>query len=110
MGVLAVIAAESGIITKIPVFRCESFGCIGLGIIYLAIGALLPIVFAIAAACVVKVNRRQAFLTALLAGYLAMFGAASILNILNNIRIQDGYRKAAEACAEYPQLCPPESE
>ena len=110
MGIVAIISVESHIIMKITAFRCESFGCIALGMFYVGIGVLLPIIFAITTVFVVKADRRRAFLTALLAGYLAMFGAASILNILNKIRIQDGYRKAAEACEEYPQLCQPESE
>ncbi len=39
---------KSNLLQKIPGFQCESFGCIGLGIIYFIIAlVLIPIVFGV---------------------------------------------------------------
>lgn len=63
VGVAFVFFTHFGFLQKVPGFRCEGFGCIGLGIFYFVIGlVLIPIIFGILGFVLSKENRwKQAF-------------------------------------------------
>lgn len=108
-GPLFVLFVRSDILKKIPGFHCESFGCIGLGIIYIAIGALIPLVFSVIACLFSKTGKREHFLYALIVTVMTMGLSFAGLKTLNNMDIQKAMQAEEQACREYPQLCPGEN-
>lgn len=109
LGALSVTCYELDILRLIPGMYCESFGCIGLGLIYVTLAVLLPIIFAVGAALLTRQQRSRRFLHALIAGYFSMALAALAINILAQQKIAQGYAEKERACAQYPQLCPPDA-
>lgn len=108
-GPLFILFVRSDVLRKVPGFYCESFGCIGLGIIYIAIGALIPLVFAVIACLFSKTGKREHFLYALIITIMTMGLSFAGLNALNNMDIQKAMEAEEQACREYPQLCPEET-
>lgn len=107
LGALSVAFYELEMLRLIPGLRCESFGCIGVGLIYATLAALLPVVFAVGTALFTRQQRSRQFFHALVAGYFSMALAALTINMLAEQRIARGYQAHDRACAQYPQLCPP---
>jgi 4-amino-4-deoxy-L-arabinose transferase-like glycosyltransferase len=91
------------------IFRCEGFGCSGLGILYLALAVLIVVAFVVAGA----LFRRQArWTSALFAGgvaLLAILASAWYLNRRNEARVAEGWAEHDRVCAQYPKLCPEKS-
>lgn len=97
---------ETEFLRKSGIIRCESFGCIALGLAYFALGGLIPVIFAVVAAFKAKENKlKNALISAAISG-LAMLVAFFVIYQLQQAEIRRGYADKEAACKEYPQLCP----
>jgi hypothetical protein len=92
------------------IFRCEGFGCSGLGILYLALAVLIVVAFVVAGAWLGPAPRWASALFAGCVALLAILASAWYLNRENEARIAEGWAAHDRACAQYPKLCPPEPE
>lgn len=91
------------------IFRCEGFGCIGLGILYLALAVLVVLAFAVAGA---YLGTRPRWVGAMLAGSVAavaMLAAFWYIRSQNEARIAEAEAMHESTCARYPKLCPERS-
>jgi hypothetical protein len=91
------------------IFRCEGFGCSGLGLLYLALAALVVLVFVVIGAFLGPKPRWSSALFAGGVALLAMLASSWYLNSANEARIAEGWAAHDRACAEYPRLCPEKS-
>ena len=94
------------VLTYIPGLYCENFGCIVHGIIYVAMGVAIPVVYAICAAIRSRNGKSRAFMTSLIIMGVCIGAAFAGMSAVNQAQIRQGYKDAEEACREYPQLCP----
>lgn len=106
MGAAFFMLWDSHLLTKIPGFACESFGCIGLGLLYGALALILPALLALSVFLLSRQRRGQNFLTALLAGYGVMALVFVLMQQRLEAHVAQGYQDKQAACAQYPQLCP----
>ena len=66
VNVLFILFVKSDILMKIPGFQCESFGCIGLAVVYISISlVILPIIFGIYGAISNKEQKVKQFFLSL---------------------------------------------
>jgi hypothetical protein len=91
------------------IFRCEGFGCAGLGILYLALAVLVVVAFVAAGAWLGPAPRWASALFAGGMALLAMLVSAWFLYRENEARIAEGWAERDRICAEYPKLCPEKS-
>ena len=107
MGAVLLLLQQPSVSGHIPFLRCESFGCLGTGIMYLAMMVILPWLYAALAALLAHGARGRIFMLAMGAGYAAM-GLVFVMGmVINQQRINEAYAAKDTACAQYPQLCPP---
>jgi hypothetical protein len=88
------------------IFHCEGFGCMGLGVVYLALAVLIVVAFAVAGALF---GRKPRWASALFAGgvaLVAMLASVWYLNRENEARIAEGWAAHDRVCVQYPKLCP----
>lgn len=99
------------LLRKLPFFHCESFGCIGLGVLYLLIGlVLIPLCFFGVYLLLSPPPRLKLALLAASAAFLANVLSFLAIFILAQMRLSEDVRNAREACVQYPILCPPAPE
>jgi hypothetical protein len=107
LGAAYVAFAYFDLLRHIPGFYCEGFGCIGNGIMYLAIAILIPIAFFVLVAANSEKDKRWRNATnALLTATTAMICAVVCLWALNKARIQRNTQQAIEACKEAQKTLP----
>lgn len=99
-------AMAAHVLSYIPGLYCENFGCIVHGIIYVALGVVISVVYAVFAAIKNHKQKARAFFTALLIMGICIGAAFAGMSDVNQAQIRQGYKDAEEACREYPQLCP----
>ncbi len=99
-------AMAAHVLSYIPGLYCENFGCIVHGIIYVAMGVAIPVVYAICAAIRSRNGKSRAFMTSLIIMGVCIGAAFAGMSAVNQAQIRQGYKDAEEACREYPQLCP----
>ncbi|MCM2344590.1 MAG: hypothetical protein NDJ24_08520 [Alphaproteobacteria bacterium] len=101
---------RGNLLSRVPGFYCESFGCAALGVFYIVLGFILvPLLVAVGAALLSHSQRWLRFGQGLLVTISCMLCACSVIYFLNQQQIVRGYAEAAKACAEHPQLCPEQS-
>jgi hypothetical protein len=91
------------------IFRCEGFGCAGLGILYLALAVLVVLAFVAVGAWLGPTPRWASALFAGGMALLAMLVSAWFLNRSNETRIAEGWAEHDRVCVQYPKLCPEKS-
>lgn len=106
MNALFLLVIRMDWIKLLPGMHCESFGCIGLGIIYIALSVFLPLIFALVITLINKSAWKKTLLISLAAAYGGMLLVVILSNAMNQQQVKEGIRQAEEACREYPQLCP----
>jgi hypothetical protein len=89
-------------------FRCEGFGCMGMGILYLALAVLVVLAFVVAGAYLGKPRWVGAMLAGSVAA-VAMLAASWYIHSQNEARIAEGWAAHDRVCAQYPKLCPEKS-
>ncbi|MEW6181533.1 MAG: hypothetical protein AB1522_16730 [Chloroflexota bacterium] len=90
-------------------FTCESFGCIGLGFLYLLISALIVASFFICGILFGPAPRLSSGLFAGGVATLAMAVSYGVLFLLNQLQIAQDWKQYEAACAQHPELCPEKS-
>lgn len=90
-------------------FKCESFGCIGLGFLYLLICVLVVAAFFVCGVLFGPVPRLSSGLFAGGVATLAMAFALGALFLLNQLQIAQDWKEYDAVCAQHPELCPEKS-
>ncbi len=92
------------LIQKIPLFHCESFGCIGLGILMMVAPLLVAGLFFVGASLCAKQRRLKAGLAAASISFAFALVAVIAVVVLNKLEVN---RAVDEACRADPQTyCP----
>ena len=90
----------------IPFMYCESFGCMGTGMLIFAIAFFLPVLFTLIGFSANRGNRLSSGLIYGGTNLMCMLVVLAAIYALNQINIARGYEAERQACAKYPQLCP----
>ena len=89
---------------KVPGFRCEGFGCIGVGIYYFVIGIILiPLIFGILGSVLSKENRLKTGIFSLIISLIVMAMSLWIIKVWNDIDIQKATEEGDRATQELYQ-------
>lgn len=88
------------------IVHCEGFGCMGLGILYLALAVLIVLAFMVAGAVFGPKPRWPSALFAGGSALAAMLVAFGVIDQANKARDAEGFAAYQRDCDENPKLCP----
>ena len=104
VGTFFIFFTHFSLLQKVPGFRCEGFGCIGVGIFYFIIGiVLIPIIFGILGFVLSKENRlKQAFFS-LIISLIIMSLSFWVIKTWNEIDVRSATEEGNKATQEIYQ-------
>lgn len=94
-GILFIFLVSFDILRKIPGFECESFGCIGNGIILLFIAVIvIPFFFGVVGTLAIKESRIRGGLTSFFSALVVMVIILVVMNIFDQIRTNNAVEES----------------
>lgn len=104
VSIVFVFFTHFGLLEKVPRFRCEGFGCIGLGLVYFVIGlVLIPIIFGILGLVFSKENRLKQAFSSLLISLAIMTLSLWVIRVWDDIDVRKAMEEANQATRELYQ-------
>ncbi len=88
------------------IVHCEGFGCMGLGILYLALAMLIVLAFMVAGAVFGPKPRWRSALFAGGSALVAILVAFGVIDQANKARDAKGFAAYQRDCDKNPKLCP----
>ena len=101
VGIVFILFARSNLWQKVPGFRCEGLGCIGLGIVIFVIGiVVIPLIFGILGFLFSKENRLKQAFSSLGISLAVMLLSLWAINIWNQIEVKQATEEGNRATQE----------